>query len=182
MSGLSIKKIDPKALPTMEEVSKKIEKILRALFRDSYSKYVIKQDNTKFLILPPRYYYFPPIVILINSHPDDESRALFISLTRRIPLDSNDDLFEILGSVDELLGGYLEIVHRSEEAKLRGDEEANKMYYLVLTHKLHALAMEDEAWFLLILTALIRADEKLFSKVQAPERVESSETTPVEFT
>lgn len=185
-SKLNIEKLDPSELPSISEVSQILEDTLKAIFRENYQKYVIKQDKDRFILLPPRYLHFPPILITIQHHPENQSKALFITILRKIPIDSQEDIKELLRHVDTFLGVEVEIIGRGY--KIHTDEEKKKstepkIFYLVLSHRMHTLSLKDRAWLLLILSSIIRVDDKLFLEIQETRYVEPRrETLMTEYT
>jgi len=153
-----LEKIDPEDLPDIEDIEDYVEKALRRIYKDAYEKYVIKQDAQRFLVLPPRYLHLPPALISIQPHPRNEKKALFISITRRIPIASEEDFNNIMSRLPDLLGCGLEVMKRPRS----GTSEPIKLLYLIIGTRVHVLSLRDFAWFLLILSSvIIRVDDLL---------------------
>jgi len=160
-----MEKLDIEEFPSVREVGNEIESILKAIFKENYKRYVLRQDVGRFIILPPRYLHLPPILINVQSHPNDQNRALMINISRRIPIDSSESIPEIMSKIAEIIGADIEVLHR---AYCKGSGASNKngiqVYYLVLAHRLHVFSLKDKAWFLFILSSMIDVDSKLLAE------------------
>ena len=163
-----LEKIDPNALPNIEDIGDYVEKALRRIYKDAYEKYVIRQDTQRFLVLPPRYLHLPPALVSIQSHPRNSKKALFVSITRRIPVTSEEDFDSIMSRIPDLIGCSLEIMKRP---RLRTSEQI-KLKYLIIGTRVHVLSLRDFAWFLLILSSvIIRVDDLLLEIERTSEEV-----------
>ena len=150
------------SLPSILDTSQIIENVLKTIFRDNYSKYVLKHSEKRYIILPPRYLHFPPILITIQEHPDSSDKALFLTISRRIPIDSREDIRKILSSLSSLMSVSLETINRPwSEGK---DNESVPIHYLLLSSRIHSLALKDKTWLLLALSSIIRLDESFMSE------------------
>ena len=175
-----MEKMDPEELPTIEYVSNIIESILRSVFRENFHKYVIRQEKRRFIVLPPRYLHFPPILITIQSHPEREDRALFITISRRIPIDSTEDVKRILANLDGLMHIEIEEIERAYNSGK--DKDRLKMNYLLLSYRMHALSIQDKAWLLLAFSSAIRLDEKFMVEKERVSRKEERVAPSAEYT
>jgi len=175
-----MEKMDPGELPTIEYVSNVVESILKSVFRENFHKYVIRQEKGRFIILPPRYLHFPPILITIQSHPEREDRALFVTISRRIPIDSKEDVKQILANLDGLMHIEIEEIERAYDSSK--DKDKLKMSYLLLSYRMHALSIQDKAWLLLAFSSAIRLDEKFMVEKERVLRKEERGGPSVEYT
>ena len=179
----SIRKINPENLPSIDETSELIESILKAVFKDNFSKYVIKQRINRFLVLPPRYLHFPPILITIQSHPENDSKALFVTISRRIPLASDEELSQLLNRIGGFLNIEIEKIRRPYKQK-KADDKFFEITYLLLANRIHVFSLKDQAWLLLALSTMIRIDDKLVMEEEAKDFREKEKThlPTVEYT
>ncbi|MHA1615848.1 MAG: hypothetical protein ACTSX9_00820 [Candidatus Njordarchaeales archaeon] len=169
--------------PYITEVGDELEKILRDIFKENYKRYVIRQETSRFIILPPRYLHFPPILITIQPHPNDKERALVINISRRIPIDSQESIPKIVGNITGVLGVDVEVLHRPYKGEEQKDRRQGvEIYYLVLSHRLHVFSLRDKAWFLLILSSMIDVDNKLIVEKEEIISEKRKETVSVEYT
>ncbi len=168
------------SLPSVSEISMTIEKILKKIFRENYSKYVLKHDDKRYVILPPRYLHFPPILITIQEHPDSSEKALFLTISRRIPIDSREDIREILKSLGSIMSVSVEIIKRPWSK--RDEKNAVSIYYLLLSSRIHSLSIKDKAWLLLALSSFIRLDENFMLEDEKPIDRAQKHFSSVEYT
>lgn len=168
-------------LPNITEVSEAIERLLQNIFRDNYSKYVIKHNNKRFLILPPRYLHFPPILITIQEHPENSNKALFLTISRRVPIDSQENIRDFLSKLSTMMHVTIESITRPKN--MQSNIKTMQIHYLLLSTRIHSLAIKDKTWLLLAFSSMIRLDEELMSESEDEKQEESKKPfPPIEYT
>jgi len=168
------------SLPSISDTSRIIENVLKTIFRDNYYKYVLKHSEKRYIILPPRYLHFPPILITIQEHPELSDRALFLTISRRIPIDSKEDIKKILNSLSSIMNVSVEIINRPlREGK---DRESVPIHYLLLSSRIHSLALKDKTWLLLALSSIIRLDENFMSEEEKQGDESRRDFPSIEYT
>ncbi len=151
-------KLNPETLPLLPDVEDKLKEILSLIYEDDYSRFVLEQGKGTYSIITKGYMYFSPIVLSIVSHPDDTNRVLFINVSRRIPISSEEEFVRLSSELGDMFA--LEF----EEIKRKYGDEEDKVFNLKFANvsaKIHALSLRDSAWFLMVLSKLIKIDNIL---------------------
>ncbi len=172
--------INPDKLPTVKEIDQLILKYLEYLYERDLEKFVLRQGKGRFLIIPRGYNFFAPIIITVVFHPSNEDKALFVNLERRIPISDEKEFIELAKKVEDVFNiGYKEIKRNYGEGS---DEFILK--FMVLSAKVHALTLEDPAWFYLLLSRLLKIDTILLGekKEMGREGENNSTSDTPEFT
>lgn len=167
-------------LPSISDTSRIIESALKTIFGDSYHKYVLKHSKKRYIVLPPRYLHLPPILITIQEHPKIPDKALFLTISRRIPVDSKEDIKKILRSLSGIISTGIEIINRPLYEKK--SKETISIYYLLVSSRIHSLALRDKAWLLLALSSIMRLDENFIVEEEKHSDETKEYSTSVEYT
>ena len=149
-------KIDPNELPTVEDVHKLVRGILKSLYAEDYDKFVLEEGSGHFIIITKGYLYYPPINITIGQHPDDESKALFVQILRKIPIENEKEIAKLA----KISGGVFSI-GLDEIVRDYGDGKEHKIRFVTLTARLHSFSIKDTGWFFLTLSKFIKMDDIL---------------------
>ncbi|MGQ4891364.1 MAG: hypothetical protein ACP6IP_02645 [Candidatus Njordarchaeia archaeon] len=162
MSEDEIWKINSKELPTLEEVDNKVRELLKYIYEKDYSKFVLNQGRGHYLIVTKGYLYYPPINLTIISHPNDGERALFISISRKIPISNEQEFVKLAKSVGDMFSIEFEQIER----KYAKEENVFKANFASISARIHALALRDSAWFFLMLSKILKLDDIILGKVK----------------
>ncbi len=175
-----MEKVSANEFPRISDLSRVIEDTLQSIFQENYPKYVIKHSDRRFIVLPPRYLHLPPILISIQEHPEASGRALFLTLSRRIPIDSQEDIKNILNEINSMIHVDIETIYRPWEK--RDKKDTKPIRYLLLSSRIHALAVRDKTWLLLALSSMIRLDEKFMIGDEKTIEKTKKSFPPTEYT
>ncbi len=172
--------IDPSKLPTVGEIDQLILKYLEYLYEKDLEKFVLRQGEGRFLIIPRGYNYFAPIIITVVFHPSNEDRALFVNIERRIPISNEKEFIELAKKMEDMFNiGYKEL-----KRDYGGENKEFTLKFMVISAKVHALTLEDPAWFFLLLSRLLKIDSFLLGERKEIKKEEENNgaTDAPEFT
>jgi len=167
------------SLPSIAEVSKKVEEALRELFQENYKTGVIKYKTGLWMVLPPEFFHFPPAIISCEPHPDHPDKALYVVVSLRVPVPC-DNLIEALSRLKNVQ------IFEIEKIGIGESSQSESLCFINVGVRIHCTSViHDRQWFLMMLSSVLRSPVHIYPNIRGKTEeqlipIESHETREAE--